>query len=193
MRDLRTPLPPWYVRTIWMTPNGHCHVCHAVRAPRTPSKTIDANLNCMHCMFAISALFTLILDCEKSTEWNWVSDQTWHKLIFVHKKCMYASLRIFLQLLDASGVANRLRTNFCWTFSEDLSTTDLKTNVVASRRWKSSHSSACLSQNQCCLAEETRFFPSKNFTPSLHCHIRPDRNPTPSTFNTASEACRHNH
>ena len=41
--------------------------------PRTQSKTADANLDCA---LVGNALFTLILDFEKSAEYNSVSDQT---------------------------------------------------------------------------------------------------------------------
>ena len=47
---------------------GHRQVCPAMRGgPRTPSTTTDANLDCA---FVENALFTLILNCEKSTEYN---------------------------------------------------------------------------------------------------------------------------
>ena len=47
---------------------GHRQVWRARRGgPRTPSTTTDANLDCA---FVENALFTPILDFEKSTEYN---------------------------------------------------------------------------------------------------------------------------
>ena len=53
---------------------GHRQVCRARRGgPRTPSTTTDANLDCA---FVENALFTPILDWDKTTEYDSVSDQT---------------------------------------------------------------------------------------------------------------------
>ena len=55
---------------------GHRQVCRAGRGGTTTlSTTTDANLDWA---FVENTLFyAQILDCEKSTEYNWVSDQTW--------------------------------------------------------------------------------------------------------------------
>ena len=54
--------------------SGESRYAWRTGGPRTLSKTTEANLNCE---FAKNTLFTPILDGEKPTKHNWVSDQTW--------------------------------------------------------------------------------------------------------------------
>ena len=58
----------------------------------TLSRAADTNLDCV--FVENTLLYKPILDCEKSTEQNWVSDQTWCKLAYVVKSSLEAVLGV---------------------------------------------------------------------------------------------------